>query len=216
MLIDTPRWPAHGRLWAHLVSDRSLAELHAFAAAAGLPRRSFEGDHYDVPDERHGAVVAAGAQLVDGRVLVHALRRSGLRLPKRKGERVLLTMDPGAWSARVDAVASALEPPGEPVGPSLLLAPDDGGRLAVVGAPGAWRLPPAGDQDPRCGYLRLRPAATAATAASWRHLPLRSGRRDELPHVAPGELADDLADDLAAVAPLLAALADHLRGRRPG
>ena len=32
MLVDTPMWPAHDRLWAHLVSDSSLVELHAFAA----------------------------------------------------------------------------------------------------------------------------------------------------------------------------------------
>ncbi len=33
VLIDTAMWPAHGTLWAHLVSDASLDELHAFAAA---------------------------------------------------------------------------------------------------------------------------------------------------------------------------------------
>ncbi len=209
MLIDTPRWPAHGRLWAHLVSDRSLAELHAFAAAAGLPRRSFEGDHYDVPDERHDAVVAAGARLVDGRVLVRALQHSGLRLPKRKGERVLLTLDDGGWRAPVDAVASRLEPLGAPLGPDLLLAPDDEGRLAVAVEDGAPGLPLAGPDDPRCGYLRLRPGPVAAT---WRHLALRSGRRDDLAHVEAGAIGGDLAP----VAPLLAALACHLRGRRPG
>jgi hypothetical protein len=51
LLIDQPRWPAHGRLWSHLISDSSLAELHAFADLLGLPPRSFEGDHYDVPAE---------------------------------------------------------------------------------------------------------------------------------------------------------------------
>ena len=39
VLVDAARWPAHGRLWAHLVSDSSLAELHAFAAALGVPFR---------------------------------------------------------------------------------------------------------------------------------------------------------------------------------
>lgn len=209
MLIDTPRWPAHGRLWAHLVSDRSLAELHAFAASVGLPRRSFEGDHYDVPHERHGAVVAAGARLVEGRVLVKALRDSGLRLPKRKGERVLLTVEGvllAAGAAPVDAVASTLVPPGAPLGPVLLLAPDDEGRLAVVAAHGGARLPTADEHDPRCGYLRVRPLPDAG---SWRHLALRSGRRDDLVHVPPHELGE------GALPPLLGALADHLRGRRP-
>ena len=62
ILIDDPRWPAHGRLWAHLVSDSDLDELHAFAEANGIPRRGFDRDHYDVPDEAHARLVAAGAE----------------------------------------------------------------------------------------------------------------------------------------------------------
>jgi hypothetical protein len=84
ILIDDPRWPAHGRLWAHLVSDSSLDELHAFAAANGIPRRGFDRDHYDVPDEAHGRLVAAGARPVDGRTLVRALIASGLRVTARE------------------------------------------------------------------------------------------------------------------------------------
>ncbi|HQJ35019.1 MAG TPA: DUF4031 domain-containing protein, partial [Rhodoglobus sp.] len=38
VLIDQPIWPAHNTLWAHIVSDTSLEELHAFAEAAGIPR----------------------------------------------------------------------------------------------------------------------------------------------------------------------------------
>ncbi|WP_454083779.1 DUF4031 domain-containing protein [Georgenia sp. Marseille-Q6866] len=80
VLLDTPRWPAHGTLWAHLVSDTSLAELHGFAARCGVPRRSFDLDHYDVPAARHAELVAAGAQHVEGRELVRRLRASGLRV----------------------------------------------------------------------------------------------------------------------------------------
>lgn len=83
ILIDDPRWPAHGRLWAHLVSDESLAELHAFAAANGIPRRGFDLDHYDVPDEAHARLVAAGAVHVDGHELVRRLIASGLRVRGR-------------------------------------------------------------------------------------------------------------------------------------
>ena len=89
LLLDRPAWPAHGRLWSHLVSDTSIEELHAFARRVGVPSRSFEGDHYDVPAERYDELVAAGARPVEGRELVRALLASGLRLPKRKGERVL-------------------------------------------------------------------------------------------------------------------------------
>ena len=52
VLIDTPLWPKHGTVWAHLVSDTSLDELHAFARRAELPPRAFDLDHYDVPVER--------------------------------------------------------------------------------------------------------------------------------------------------------------------
>ena len=45
VLIDWPSWPAHGTVWGHLVSDESLAELHAFAAAAGLPPRKIGRAH---------------------------------------------------------------------------------------------------------------------------------------------------------------------------
>ncbi|HQY34287.1 DUF4031 domain-containing protein [Actinotalea sp.] len=83
VLIDPPLWPRHGRVWGHLVSDTSLAELHAFAARAGIPERGFDQDHYDVPAERYGELVALGAELVDGRVLVRRLRASGLRVRAR-------------------------------------------------------------------------------------------------------------------------------------
>lgn len=84
ILIDDPRWPAHGRLWAHLVSDSDLAELHDFAAANGIPRRGFDRDHYDVPAEAHARLVAAGAVAVDGHELVRRLIASGLRVTARE------------------------------------------------------------------------------------------------------------------------------------
>ena len=80
VLIDVPMWPAHGTTWGHLVSDDSLAELHAFAERVGLPPRSFDIDHYDVPVERYDELVAAGALPVSYRDLVVRLRRSGLRV----------------------------------------------------------------------------------------------------------------------------------------
>jgi len=84
ILIDDPRWPAHGRMWAHLVSDSSLDELHAFASANGIPRRGFDRDHYDVPDDAHARLVEAGARHVDGHTLVRALIGSGLRVTARQ------------------------------------------------------------------------------------------------------------------------------------
>jgi hypothetical protein len=83
VLIDPPAWPAHGMLWSHLVSDTSLDELHAFAAAADVPARAFDLDHYDVPDRRYDELVAAGAVPVDGKELVTRLIASGLRVRAR-------------------------------------------------------------------------------------------------------------------------------------
>lgn len=83
VLIDTPLWPAHGRLWAHLVSDHSLSELHEFAALNGIPRRGFDLDHYDVPADMHDRLIAAGAKYVSGGELVRRLISSGLRVRAR-------------------------------------------------------------------------------------------------------------------------------------
>jgi hypothetical protein len=83
VLIDEPIWPAHGTVWAHLVSDESYAELHAFAAAAGIPERGFDHDHYDVPLRRWDEMVALGAEVVTTRDLVQRLERSGLRVKQR-------------------------------------------------------------------------------------------------------------------------------------
>ncbi|GAB3277865.1 hypothetical protein GCM10027449_17730 [Sinomonas notoginsengisoli] len=89
ILIDSPVWPAHGTVFAHLVSDLSLAELHAFAAAAGIPERAFDEDHYDVPERRHAELVARGAMEVSGRDLARALIASGLRVPARERAKAL-------------------------------------------------------------------------------------------------------------------------------
>ena len=79
ILVDAAIWPWRGRRWAHLVSDTSYDELHDFAARLGIPRRAFQGDHYDIPDDIRTAAIALGATEVDGRVLVRRLRAAGLR-----------------------------------------------------------------------------------------------------------------------------------------
>lgn len=84
LLIDPPRWPAHGTVFSHLVSDVSYAELHTFAAANGLPERAFDWDHYDVPIDRYRGLVAAGAEPVESRVLLRRLVDAGLRHRKRR------------------------------------------------------------------------------------------------------------------------------------
>jgi len=84
ILVDRPRWPAHGTRFAHLVSDDSLDELHAFAATVSskLPRPlRFHHDHYDVAAEWWPRVVDAGAVVVTTHELVRRLRAAGLRRP---------------------------------------------------------------------------------------------------------------------------------------
>ena len=80
--IDPPIWPGHGRLWSHLISDESYAELHAFARLLGIPERAFERDHYDVIEERYASALAAGAVPVSSRELVRRLTAAGLRRRK--------------------------------------------------------------------------------------------------------------------------------------
>jgi len=80
VLIDEPLWWFRGRRWCHLVSDSSLDELHDFAAGLGIPRRAFQGDHYDIPEELRPDAVVFGAAEVESRELVRRLRAAGLRL----------------------------------------------------------------------------------------------------------------------------------------
>jgi hypothetical protein len=85
VLIDTPVWPWRGRRWSHLVSDVSYEELHVFVETElGIPRRAFQGDHYDVPEDLYDAAVAAGAQPVGARELLGRLMAAGLRLKKAR------------------------------------------------------------------------------------------------------------------------------------
>jgi hypothetical protein len=79
ILVDPAVWPHRGRLWAHLVSDTSYEELHAFAEQLGIPRRAFQGDHYDVPEAVREDALALGAVPVTSRQVVEALRAAGLR-----------------------------------------------------------------------------------------------------------------------------------------
>ncbi len=81
-MVDPPNVESRGRLWSHVASDSSFAELHAFAATVGVPARGFDRDHYDVPAEHYAAVVKAGAEEVSSRELVARLTAAGLRRRK--------------------------------------------------------------------------------------------------------------------------------------
>lgn len=80
ILIDDPIWWHRERRWCHMISDESIGELIAFADAVGVPRRGFEGDHYDIPEEYRSDMVAAGAAEVGSRELLRRMKTAGLRL----------------------------------------------------------------------------------------------------------------------------------------
>lgn len=152
ILIDPPTWPAHGRLWSHVISDTSLEELHAFARTTGLPERSFEGDHYDVPGERHAELVAAGAVPVGNRELARVLGASGLRFRKRKGERPLARVVDGLSAVGAPHVLDVVGSPHEPrasSGASVVLVADPADWMVLVRSVGreVW-TPPGGKRDP--------------------------------------------------------------------
>lgn len=150
--IDEPIWPAHGRRFAHLVSDTSYAELHAFARVVGMHPRAFDGDHYDVPEERWQQLVEAGATPTHGVDLVRRLNASGLRLRKRKSDRGLVRYLDHPFPngpSHVDLVASEEPIRESQVSAAMMFLRDGEGRFAAVhsirraewGSPGGWREP---------------------------------------------------------------------------
>jgi hypothetical protein len=77
ILVDETRRHRSG-WWCHMVSDRSLEELHAFASEIGLRRTWFQDGprpHYDLRPSKRRLAVANGAKEVDTRVLVRRMAR---------------------------------------------------------------------------------------------------------------------------------------------
>lgn len=153
ILIDIPIWAAHGTVFAHLVSDASFEELHDFAARVGVPRGAFDGDHYDVPERRYAACVAAGATPVTGVELARRVNASGLRLRKRKGERGIhrwLGVPIGAGvTADIDLVASSLPTPDLGTGAAAAIVRDRNKSFLLVHSirRGSWDCP-GGRREP--------------------------------------------------------------------
>jgi uncharacterized protein DUF4031 len=92
VLVDSLRDYPASRLpvtrWCHMVSDAGDDELHAFAARLGVPRRRFQGDHYDLPAGLRERAVALGALEVDtGELILRMTGRRGERARARRGER---------------------------------------------------------------------------------------------------------------------------------
>jgi hypothetical protein len=71
--------------WCHMVSDAGFDELHEFAAAMGIARRRFQGDHYDLHPALRERAVAMGAVEVGTGELV--LRMAGGRGDRARARR---------------------------------------------------------------------------------------------------------------------------------
>jgi len=71
--------------WCHLAVEGDFEELHAFAAALGIPRSRFQGDHYDLTPWIRERAVALGANEVSTRELL--LRMAGPRGDRARARR---------------------------------------------------------------------------------------------------------------------------------
>lgn len=90
ILVDECRWPFRDWLWCHMISDHSLDELHTFAELLEVPRRGFQGDHYDLPEHVRERALFHGATPVSSREIVARLRMSGLRLTPHERRGIIL------------------------------------------------------------------------------------------------------------------------------
>jgi hypothetical protein len=89
VLVDSLQHYAHVPFaikdWCHMAVDGSFEELHAFAAALGIPRSRFQGDHYDLTPWMRERAVALGAEEVVTRELL--LRMAGPRGDRARARR---------------------------------------------------------------------------------------------------------------------------------
>ena len=97
VIVDPIRRYDHVRL--------SFEELHTFAAALGIPRHRFQGDHYDLPPWLRSRAVELGAEEVTTADLL--VRMAGCGLRGVITIQMIGTADPSATSnARIGSNAS--------------------------------------------------------------------------------------------------------------
>lgn len=74
--VDTMRAPYGRLILCRMIAD-SEAELHAMADAIGMPRKWYQGNHYDICLTKRTKAVAAGAQEI-------SLRQCGAMVARRR------------------------------------------------------------------------------------------------------------------------------------
>ena len=93
VLVDPIRRYEHLTLsikdWCHMAVDGTFEELHAFAAALGIPRHRFQGDHYDLPPWLRERAVQIGAEEVSTAELLQRMAGPRGDRARRRAERKL-------------------------------------------------------------------------------------------------------------------------------
>ena len=72
--VDSAKAPLGRMLMCHMMATAE-EELHAMAAAVGLKRKWFQGDHYDLCQTKRAAAVRLGAHEVSSQFLVELRRQ---------------------------------------------------------------------------------------------------------------------------------------------
>lgn len=72
--VDDCRNPMGRMLMCHMLAD-TVEELHAMADAIGIRRRWFQGDHYDICQQKRATAVSLGAKEITRRQAVVVRRK---------------------------------------------------------------------------------------------------------------------------------------------
>ena len=78
IMIDAMQWPWKGKLWAHMIIDVDVKELHEFAQKIGLKKEWYQPKsfpHYDVTGKIYEKALECGAQFTTGKKLVYTAIR---------------------------------------------------------------------------------------------------------------------------------------------
>ena len=102
-LRDYPHVRWRVKRWCHMVSDTGFDELHAFAAALGIPRERFQGDHYDLPPWLREQAIERGAKAVT----IHELsqRMAGPRGGRNRARHARRRAGPAGDASSLDSSA---------------------------------------------------------------------------------------------------------------
>lgn len=73
--VDDAAYPYGRMIMCHMMADDEH-ELHLMAAKIGVPRRHYQGDHYDICKAMRALAVQWGAQEITQREMVEVRKRN--------------------------------------------------------------------------------------------------------------------------------------------